>query len=240
MHYGICAQQRLSSKQVGHNIRYPSWTLSYTKRTLPRLSDCMDTRNDCVWIVVAFQIDQPQDEKIYLDMCTQRKLRSDSLHNRTWWSDSSLVDRSLHSHGAKYSFGIWWRMILIQSNLDSSNTDGSFNMANSNSFFEFLRNSSDSSRKQIFREIFLFYYEIVCCVYSLESPHRGDSNEYTQHTIIVWKIEKISLSYRYLLPDLVVWLNLIGSNYPSLEQISMVPKMFEPLKFDCMSVGAFS
>ena len=35
---------------------------------------------------------------------------------------------------------------------------------------------------------FLFYHGIVCCVYSLESPrslespHRGDSNEYTQHT----------------------------------------------------------
>ena len=24
----------------------------------------------------------------------------------------------------------------------------------------------------------------VCCVFSLESPHRGDSKEYTQHTII--------------------------------------------------------
>ena len=33
--------------------------------------------------------------------------------------------------------------------------------------------------------IFLFYHGIVCCVYSLESPHRGDSNEYTKHTIIV-------------------------------------------------------
>ena len=32
---------------------------------------------------------------------------------------------------------------------------------------------------------FLFYPGIVCYVYSLESPHRGDSNEYTQHTIIV-------------------------------------------------------
>ena len=33
-------------------------------------------------------------------------------------------------------------------------------------------------------------------MYSLESPHRGDSNEYTQHTIIVQKIEdfpKLSL-----------------------------------------------
>ena len=24
----------------------------------------------------------------------------------------------------------------------------------------------------------------MCCVFSLESPHRGDSNEYTKHTII--------------------------------------------------------
>ena len=27
----------------------------------------------------------------------------------------------------------------------------------------------------------------VCCVFSLESPYRGDSNEYTQHTIINMK-----------------------------------------------------
>ena len=57
--------------------------------------------------------------------------------------------------------------------------DGSFSTADSNS------NSSDRSRKQIFMEIFLFYHEIVCCVYSLELPHWGNSNEYTQHTIIV-------------------------------------------------------
>ena len=57
-------------------------------------------------------------------------------------------------------------------------------MANS-LVFESLRNSYDSLIKQIFKEIFLFYYKIVCCVYSLESPLRGDSNEYTQHTIIV-------------------------------------------------------
>ena len=34
----------------------------------------------------------------------------------------------------------------------------------------------------------------VCCVFSLESPHRGDSNEYTQYTI--FKIKKeITLIY---------------------------------------------
>ena len=26
------------------------------------------------------------------------------------------------------------------------------------------------------------YYKRICCVYSIESPHQGDSNEYTQHT----------------------------------------------------------
>ena len=39
--------------------------------------------------------------------------------------------------------------------------------------------------QKIFREILLFYHEIVCCVYALELSHRCDSNEYTQYTIIV-------------------------------------------------------
>ena len=43
---------------------------------------------------------------------------------------------------------------------------------------------------------------------------------------------KTSLMYRHLLPDLAAWLTLIGSNYPCVEQVSMFPKMFEPLKFD--------
>ena len=97
--------------------------------------------------------------------------------------------------------------------------------------FESLRNFSDSSRTHILREIFLFYYEIVCCVYSLESPRWGDSNEYTQHTIILLKI---SINYRHFLPDLLPWLKLLGLNYPSLKQIFMIPKMFEPLKFDLL------
>ena len=40
------------------------------------------------------------------------------------------------------------------------------------------------------RDILLIYFNIkVCCVFSLESPHRGDSNEYTQHTIFNLKEE---------------------------------------------------
>ena len=67
----------------------------------------------------------------------------------------------------------------------SRSTGGLFNMANSDSFlspFEFLPVAQE---KTIFKEIFLFYHEMACCVYSLESSHRCDSNEYTQHTIIV-------------------------------------------------------
>ena len=40
----------------------------------------------------------------------------------------------------------------------------------------------------------MFFNMKVCCVFSLESPHRGDSNEYTQHTIIYIK-KKITLNY---------------------------------------------
>ena len=65
----------------------------------------------------------------------------------------------------------------IQYNPNGSNADGSFTMDDSNSFFQSLQNSSNSSRKQIFKAFFLFYHGIVCCVYSLEPPHRGDSNE---------------------------------------------------------------
>ena len=71
-----------------------------------------------------------------------------------------------------------------KSNLISWNTDDSFIMANSNSIFspyEILPIAPENKYLEIF---FLIYDEIVCCVYSLESP-RGDSNEYTQHTSIV-------------------------------------------------------
>ena len=33
-------------------------------------------------------------------------------------------------------------------------------------------------------DIFSIFFNMkVCCVFSLESPYRGDSNEYTQYTI---------------------------------------------------------
>ena len=72
----------------------------------------------------------------------------------------------------------------LQSNLDGSNTDGSFTMAYSSPFlspYEILPIAQENK----YLEKFLFYREIVCCVYALESPLRGDSNAYTQHTITV-------------------------------------------------------
>ena len=34
-------------------------------------------------------------------------------------------------------------------------------------------------------DIFSIFFKMkVCCVFSLESSHRGDSNEYTHHAIV--------------------------------------------------------
>ena len=39
-----------------------------------------------------------------------------------------------------------------------------------------------------YRDIFLIFFNMkVYCVFSLESPHRGDSNMYTQYTIFCKK-----------------------------------------------------
>ena len=44
-------------------------------------------------------------------------------------------------------------------------------------------------------DICLILYNMkVCCMFSLESPHRGDSNEYIQYTIFNIK-KKIILNY---------------------------------------------
>ena len=51
------------------------------------------------------------------------------------------------------------------------------------------------------RDIFSIFFNIkVCCLFSLESPHRGDSNDNTQYTIFNIKNEnhpKLSQIYSY-------------------------------------------
>ena len=41
----------------------------------------------------------------------------------------------------------------------------------------------------------IFFNMKVHCVFSLESPHRGDSNEYTKCTMVNIKKKKITLKY---------------------------------------------
>ena len=49
---------------------------------------------------------------------------------------------------------------ILRSNLNNSNTDGSFTMANSNSFLSPYSISSNGSRKQLFRDFFLFIMKL--------------------------------------------------------------------------------
>ena len=59
-------------------------------------------------------------------------------------------------------------------------------MANSNSFLSPYEIYSIDQENKYLRKLSYFIMKLyVVCVYSLESPLRGDSNEYTQHTIIV-------------------------------------------------------
>ena len=54
-----------------------------------------------------------------------------------------------------------------------------------------------SSRSGVIIGIFFFIFLNIkeCCGFSLESPHHGNSNEYSQHTIINIKKKKIILNF---------------------------------------------
>ena len=71
----------------------------------------------------------------------------------------------------------------------------------------------------------------VYCVLSLESPHRGDSNEYKQYTIFNMK-KKNSLNSKFAA------IGLFPRDSTSLKkEFKMAainaPSVFEPLKFYC-------
>ena len=56
----------------------------------------------------------------------------------------------------------------------------------------------------------------VCCVFLLESPHRGDSNEYTQYTIF-----NIKRKSPLIIPNLQLWVFVPRDARPSLKQPSL-------------------
>ena len=94
---------------------------------------------------------------------------------------------------------------------------------------ESLGKSPIAADLEFLRMDFFFILKVVFCVYSLDSPLWGDSKENTER-IFKWRKQKY---IPIMSPDLALWLTLISSNYPCLEHIYMVPKVFEPLKFYC-------
>ena len=72
---------------------------------------------------------------------------------------------------------------------------------------------------------------MVCCVFSLESPHRGDSNKYTQYTVFNTK-KKIILDYPKSAP-----MRLFNKGLKNEFEKAVVnkPSVFQPLKFYCTS-----
>ena len=81
-------------------------------------------------------------------------------------------------------------------------------------------------------DIFSILYNLkVCCMFSLESPHRGDSNEYIQYTIFNIK-QKIILNY-----TLSAAMGFCSKGLKNEFETAVVnePSVFEPLKFYCSS-----
>ena len=70
----------------------------------------------------------------------------------------------------------------------------------------------------------------VCWMFSLESPHPGDSYEYTKYTILNIK-KKITLNY----PKSAA-MRIFSKGLKNKLETAMVnePSVFEPLKFYCI------
>ena len=80
-------------------------------------------------------------------------------------------------------------------------------------------------------DIFSIFFNMkVCCVLSLESPHGGDSNEYTQYTVFNIK-KKITLNY----PKFAA-MGFRSKGLKNEFETAVVnePSVFEPLKFYCI------
>ena len=71
----------------------------------------------------------------------------------------------------------------------------------------------------------------VCWVFSLESPHRGDSNEYTQYTIFHVKT-KIILNYP---KSAAMGFCSKGPKNEFGTAVVNEPSVFEPLKLYCIN-----
>ena len=82
----------------------------------------------------------------------------------------------------------------------------------------------------IIRISLIFYNMKVCCVFSLESPHWGNSNEYTQHTVFNI-LKKVTLNYP---KSAVMGFFPMGLKNEFETVVVNEPSVFEPLKFYCI------
>ena len=80
----------------------------------------------------------------------------------------------------------------------------------------------------------IFFDIMVCCLFSLESPHRGDSNEYTQHTTLITIKKKTTKIYpKY---NMSAAIEFFPRDLRKGFEIAVVNELsvFEPLKFYCI------
>ena len=93
-----------------------------------------------------------------------------------------------------------------------------------------------SARSGGLKGIFFFInFKIkVYCVFSLESPHRGDSNEYTRYTIFNMN-KKDTINY----PKSAA-MGFFSKGLKNEFETAVVnePSVFEPLKFYCIREGS--
>ena len=69
-------------------------------------------------------------------------------------------------------------------------------------------------------------------MFSLESPHRGDSNEYTQYTHFQYKHNKSP----YIIPKLHLW--DFSKGFQKFETVVVKePSVFQPLKLYCINIA---
>ena len=96
-------------------------------------------------------------------------------------------------------------------------------------------NNSTRSGSIIWIFFTIFFNITVCFVFSLESPHRGDSNAYTQHTIINMKT-KFTLNHpKY--NCICSYGIFLSQGLKNEFEIAMVnePSVFGPLEFYCIN-----
>ena len=81
------------------------------------------------------------------------------------------------------------------------------------------------------KDIFLIFFNMKeCCVFLLESPHRGDSNEHTQYTIFIIQYENHPKLFK------ICKFGIFSKGLKNEFETAVVnkPSVFDPLKFYCI------